>query len=473
MKKITKLFKNTTAKILGYIDDNKESWINDYLAKDLLNISESDLITSSNLLAIANDLSSTKYGVTATYSDGMIALNGTFSATWNDSVPITTITLKPGTYNLSVWNIENIDDLSFIVLEIYSGSTYITGFCLNSKNNYISFAVSAETTYKFNIKCKVGFVGNNSSLGVMITKGADAPSKFEAYFEPYTETIKSIKEDLIQKQISDIESLKEITGLLDNPLSGLSEDAGYVRTFEKIACIGDSLTAGNLNYNGNSIGEYVNDFTSYPKNIERMTGNTVYKLGRGGATAVNSEKSISDNHSWLSISDTNNWLSDTYKANAYIIALGTNDIGYYGSFTGDVSTDIDTTDYSNNDSTTSVGGYATIIQKVKELQPKAKIFCVTIPNTRNSDSTRSEANEKIKAIAESLGCYVIDLENYGVPKENVSEWKKKYYNGGHLNALGYYELAKMILTYMNWIIKNDINDFRNVGFIDTNYSYTD
>lgn len=33
MKKITKLFKNTTAKILGYIDDNKESWINDYLAK--------------------------------------------------------------------------------------------------------------------------------------------------------------------------------------------------------------------------------------------------------------------------------------------------------------------------------------------------------------------------------------------------------------------------------------------------------
>ena len=34
MKKITKLFKNTTAKILGYIDDNKESWINDYLAKE-------------------------------------------------------------------------------------------------------------------------------------------------------------------------------------------------------------------------------------------------------------------------------------------------------------------------------------------------------------------------------------------------------------------------------------------------------
>lgn len=447
--------------------------VNAYLGENLIDKTESDLISSANLLSIPNDLSKTKYGVTANFDsdNGMIVLNGTYTASWNDSITITTVTLPAGTYNLSVWNLTNIADTSLIAIELLKGTAYKAGFGLNEASNQMSFTTSEETTYNFNIKCKVGFVENGASFGVMIKEGTTA-YEFEPYFVPYTETMYTLKDALVQKQIDDINSLKDIVGMSESPLSGLSENGGYVRTFEKIACIGDSLTAGNLDYNGDSFGEYVNDFTSYPLNIARMTGNTVYKLGRGGATAVNSNTAIRENHSWLNIAESNSWLNDEHKANAYIIALGTNDIGYYGSFTGDVSTDIDISDYSNNDSSTSVGGYATIIQRILELQPKAKIFCVTIPNTRNSQTTRSEANEKIRAIAEMLGCYVIDLETYGVQLTDVETWKTKYYNGGHLNALGYVELAKMILTYMNWIIENNADDFRTIGFIDTDYNYS-
>lgn len=258
----------------------------------------------------------------------------------------------------------------------------------------------------------------------------------------------------------------------NNPLDVLLEDAGFVTCFEKIACIGDSLTAGNSNYNSPSTGEYRNDFCSYPDTMRRITGSTIYKLASGGLTASNSTQAESDNHSWLKAAELekNNWLSEDKKSNAYIIALGTNDIGYYGIFDGDPKTDIDTNDFSNN-AKNSVGGYATIIQKIKEIQPKAKIFCVTIPKTRNSEATRVIANEKIKEIAKIFECYVIDLYTYGVQDNEVSEWKSIYYNGGHLNALGYNQLAKMIITYIDWIIRNNFESFKTIQFIGTDYEY--
>lgn len=255
-----------------------------------------------------------------------------------------------------------------------------------------------------------------------------------------------------------------------SPLSRLIEFGGNASCFKTIVCIGDSLTEGNCNYktkNGVSVsGEYASDFTSYPFQLARMTGATVNKCGKGGATATNSAQAEADNHSWLKIADfTNNkWLDADKKAQAYIIALGTNDIGYYGSFDGDVSTDIDSSDYNNN-AKTSVGGYATIIQRILSIEPRAKIFCCTIPSTRNSESTRNEANAKIKAIAEMFGCYVIDMAEHHIINKETD------YNGGHLNAIGYRKLAVEINTWIDYIISNNIDDFKNIQFIGTEYEY--
>lgn len=149
--------------------------------------------------------------------------------------------------------------------------------------------------------------------------------------------------------------------------------------------------------------------------------------------------------------------------------MGTNDVIKLGSFTGDATTDIDTANYNNN-ANTSVGSYAKIIQMIKEMQLNAKIFCVTIPKTRNTQADRDIANPKIKAVAEMFGCYVIDLETYA-EQNSDGKFAKYYKNDSHNNALGYNLRARQYIAYIDWIIENNLDDFRNVQFIGTDYDW--
>lgn len=77
MKKITKLFKNTTAKILGYIDDNKESWINNYLAENLpysKAIADGTIyndLTAGVVLFTIDNMDEETYDVIAPYADSL------------------------------------------------------------------------------------------------------------------------------------------------------------------------------------------------------------------------------------------------------------------------------------------------------------------------------------------------------------------------------------------------------------------
>lgn len=263
-----------------------------------------------------------------------------------------------------------------------------------------------------------------------------------------------------QKAVKVEQELNSIIGV--NPLDRISSDPDFVSSFETIVCMGDSLTAGNLNYNVGSTGEYVGTKTSYPSMLAKFTGSTVKTFGYGGIMAKD----------YYDYAAARGAFDDENKGSTYIISLGTNDIGYLNEFTGDPSTDINLSDYTQ-DAETSCGQYGKIIQKILLMQPKAKIFLSCIPNTRNTESTRTAANTKIKAIAALFpdNCYVMDFQTYGVKVDEVAAWKAKYYNGGHLNALGYNVFARMVLSYMNWIINNNPQAFRNIGFIGTDYDW--
>lgn len=240
-----------------------------------------------------------------------------------------------------------------------------------------------------------------------------------------------------------------------NPLSKLDFSNHFSAIFNKIACIGDSLTQGAVEPNGTINVSREEQFPfSYPGQIQKELGNTVFNMGNSGATTK----------SWLSFADTKGYLTNPeYKANGYIIGLGTNDIGFNGSFDGNVITDIDINDYNNN-ADTSVGNYAKIIQKIKEFQPEARIFVITIPYTRNTVSTVTQANLLIKQIAEKFNCYVIDLDYYIQP-ENAVDFKAKYYKGGHLNTVGYKYFSNVIITYLDYIIEQDPYAFWDVSLI--------
>lgn len=258
------------------------------------------------------------------------------------------------------------------------------------------------------------------------------------------------------------EKLKKIISE-ENPLANLLENGGYINIFNKISCIGDSLTEGVFEYTENGEVKYAGkpqgfEPYSYPSQLARMTGATVGNYGVGGATAK----------SWLETTECVNCFKQENKAQAYIIALGTNDTDY----SGNVETDIDLSNYNNNVDN-FVGNYAKIIQKCLELQPKAKVFVVTIPKTRaDNHNAWTTGNNQIKAIAKKIGVYVLDVFTYSESYDNPDEYKKHFYTGGHRNSVGYKQTAMEYATYISWIIYNNPDDFRNVQYIGTDYEFT-
>ena len=78
-------------------------------------------------------------------------------------------------------------------------------------------------------------------------------------------------------------------------------------------------------------------------------------------------------------------------------------------------------------------------------------------------------NEAVRKMAEIFeNVYVIDLDRYASDQyAKDGEWRRDYYLHGHLSPAGYEYTAWMFLTYIDWIIRNDMDAFKDVGFIGT------
>ena len=322
--------------------------------------------------------------------------------------------------------------------------------------NVVTFENLSNFTIKLLVQAQYTYT-EEWSFNLQLEKG-DTKTAYEKAYHTCT------KEPIVE------ELSKSVSALMyenENPLEIIKQDGGMLSIFDSITCIGDSLTAGCFEHTetGSTVWTTIEKY-SYPANLAKMTGCKVQNYGRSGRTALDGD------NSWLAWADSQSWLTSEDKTDAYIIALGTNDIGVEGGFSGDVSTDI-AESYTDN-AKTSVGGYDKIIRRILENQPRAKIFCVCLPHTRNTEATIAIANTAIKAIAELYpdNCYVLDLETYYVQRTEVGAYKAKYYNGGHRNAMGYKELANVYATYIDWIIRNNIADFANVQFVETDYSWT-
>ena len=66
--------------------------------------------------------------------------------------------------------------------------------------------------------------------------------------------------------------------------------------------------------------------------------------------------------------------------------------------------------------------------------------------------------------------YVIDLRKYATPF-NRSEYHRLFWTGGHLNSAGYYLTAKLIGSYIDYIVRHNIEKFNQSGFIGTPWKY--
>ena len=246
----------------------------------------------------------------------------------------------------------------------------------------------------------------------------------------------------------------------EKPLDRIVSDGGFTAIFRTIACIGDSLASGefeSIKADG-SHGWHDMDEYSWGQYIGRMCGSQVNNLSRGGMTAkVYCESFADDNGFW----------NRKYASQAYIIALGVNDILNNRQELGSVN-DVDFSDYKNNKENFA-GYYAGIIQRLKQIQPSAKFFLMTMADGGENDPRKEEKQSHSALLydfAEKFdNTYVIDLLKYAPTYDE--KFKENFYLCGHMNPMGYDLTAKMVASYIDYIIRHNPRDFKEVGFIGT------
>lgn len=247
----------------------------------------------------------------------------------------------------------------------------------------------------------------------------------------------------------------------ENPLEKLVSDGGFCGIFRTIGIIGDSMASGELESYTEGIQGF-HDFYEYSwgQYMARTLGNKVYNFSKGGMTAKEFEENFAAECGAY---------SHEKLCQAYIIALGVNDSNR-GFEVGDVEKAFQENPSSANQS--FLVYYARIIKSIKVRQPRAKIFLMTMPLPKTSKEQRERRNsynEGIRVLAEKYtNTYVLDFERYAPLLDE--KFRKTFYRG-HMTATGYLVVAKMVMSYIDWIIRNNHDDFAEVGLIGTPYSY--
>lgn len=253
----------------------------------------------------------------------------------------------------------------------------------------------------------------------------------------------------------------------EKPLDRIVTDGGFCSIFRTIACIGDSLASGEFESLTSDGTKRYHDFYEYSwgQFIGRSCGSKVYNFSQGGMTAKTYMEVFADLKG----------LWDRNKlAQAYIIALGVNDVTKH--LNGEIElgsvSDIDVTDYRNN-AQTFIGYYAQIIQRVQELQPRARIFLVSPPQNGNPEHERTQKYAIVRDLLEELtkifkNTYLIDLFN-DAPHEDQAF--SETYRFGHLTPTGYVLAARIIESYIDYIIRKNPKEFKDVGLIGTDLYY--
>ncbi len=252
---------------------------------------------------------------------------------------------------------------------------------------------------------------------------------------------------------------------MNNPLDHLVTDGGLCSVFKTVGCIGDSLSTGEFETtlpNG-AVGYYDDHYYSWIQFMARKCGFTAYNFTRGGLTT----KEFNDFYRF----DCGFEDSDK-RCQAYVVALGVNDL-YCGYEPGSLA-DVDL-EHPENNPHTFAGEYGKMLTRIKQIQPKCRLFLVTAPRSSfhvNYDSS-PEHTAWLDRHAELLYefaalfpfTYVLDLRRYAPVCDDA--FAARYCIGAHLNSLGYRLMADYIATLMDDVIRRNEKDFAQVCFIGT------
>ncbi len=246
---------------------------------------------------------------------------------------------------------------------------------------------------------------------------------------------------------------------IKEPLFQKPYGGGNCAVFRRVACVGDSLSSGEIEVVRGEERHYIDLFDySWGQFLGRITGAKVYNFSRGGMTAKEFIEGWGENSGCF---------DEEKKCQAYIIALGVNDIL-------NMEQEFGSTDDIGTDRETFARYYTDVVARYKKIEPHAKFFFVTMPKQSGDDEKHAEMKKRhadfLYALSEMLeNCYVIDLNEYAPVYDD--DFGKKYYYNGHMNPSGYMLTAEYIISGIHSIVSAYPTDFNDVAFIGTEYHY--
>ena len=245
----------------------------------------------------------------------------------------------------------------------------------------------------------------------------------------------------------------------EKPLDRLAMGYSHTSVFRKIAFVGDSLSSGEFETRDKDGNPGYHDLYEYSwgQYIARKNGLTAYNFSKGGMTAKEYIESFAEDRGF--------WDKDK-ACQAYVIALGVNDIINFNMELGDISD-------AGTDKDTIVRYYMEIIKRYKEISPDAKFFFVTMPHPNTEEKNKKavalrDAIYKINAVTENS--YVIDLYEYA-PVYYECSFREKFFLYGHMSPSGYIFTAMIIDSYIDYIVRHNPEDFKTTGLIGTDIEY--
>lgn len=338
----------------------------------------------------------------------------------------------------------------------------VTGYIpVSELSHYILHNVWNVTTIDYQV-C-YAFYDNSQDFISATSMGGDAETEYS--FETpqkakyFRATVSQVNIDRVKLFLNEnIISLNDkITN--DNQV----EDKNTLFTaFNKFGVIGDSLASGEAVAVVNGSTRYIDNYDySWGQYIARKYGMECINFSAGGLTT---RSWLTSNVGLVKLQNSAN------KCNSYIIGLGVNDKNVLGdAYLGSIS-DIKENFMDNED--TYYGNYGKIISYIKQVQPKAKIFLLTMPDqTAPSTVDYSNFNTAVRTIAGYFdNVYLIDLAgdhnntfNSGFVRANL--------RGGHYNAIGYDYIGDKIYDWLSKYMLDNSANFRQIEFIGTDYSY--
>lgn len=381
----------------------------------------SEILPSPNLVKI-NDIESWPFGISETEavkglyswvdSEGYIHIKGTTTEScslfllFDDE----NVTFEPGTYYVCFDDILRTGNPGALV-KFNNEEKWVS---VNDSNPKVAFTLTESlTTNKVDIIFQIGAVVDFKGH-CWITK--DEPFDF---FVPKGGTYK-----------------KPITPAKKEDLEKLS-DLNILGIFDSIGGVGDSLMSGYINTTDSSIGS---DATVYSKSwltqISKIIGVDITHYSYQGATTKN----------WLQNQEEHYENIVTNPCDAYFLALGTNDSSDWANIPVGTAADMGT------DTESFYGMYAKVIARIREANPRATIFMLSMYWT--GFPTYNAAIEAMSKVTDKA--YYIDITD-------MNDKYPQYRQGYHFNAIGYYYIAKSIIERTSKVILDNYQDFNNLG----------